>query len=543
MAPRQQPRRASQASAGSYTSYFSSNAEGSDSCSTPSSSNMSSSRSNSPPPSKPLPQPAVQDTAQAPPPTATSLQGSETESSRETQAVSNSRREVEAILESLYTATVGPKHSIKEIKADKRNEVGQAMEEAGFEQTLKKWWLARQWKDKKKERAALEEETIANLSGSSLHLGFGPSKPISVPKASSTNATVSIHEPIKKTFGSQQTSTKNDVSSKSSSARFDTDMFNVEQQSFPDRTYVRPVDMSSYPSAQHFQTQPRPVNAFFAPTPTPRSTLSRSPSADRRSVSAPSMKKPRLSVPSVPEPFFPETPQSQEARIEIPAMTLIIGSWSRTTAFDPAQLSVVYSPATDSFIFSTQHLEFIYHLHLPVASIVSLVLFHSLAYSRSVLLINRDPSSPLQPEFTQSSAPPESTNPAFASPAPSTLSTNPISDFTPERFATSTSTYALELTETSRVPALLEEIDQLSTNGLSLEEKFFVGPWKEDVFTREDLASRLGLQTKKGKKKRGSEESNGGGGGGVEAIEGLKFKYTGKDERKVGQELWARKWF
>lgn len=69
------------------------------------------------------------------------------------------------------------------------------------------------------------------------------------------------------------------------------------------------------------------------------------------------MKKPRLSVPSVPEPFFPETPQSQEARIEIPAMTLIIGSWSRTTAFDPAQLSVVYSQPTDSFIFSTRHLE------------------------------------------------------------------------------------------------------------------------------------------------------------------------------------------
>lgn len=50
-----------------------------------------------------------------------------------------------------------------------------------------------------------------------------------------------------------------------------------------------------------------------------------------------------------------EAPQA--VVVGFPALTLLIGTWARRSAVDPTQLSFIYSSQTDSFVFSTQHLD------------------------------------------------------------------------------------------------------------------------------------------------------------------------------------------
>jgi hypothetical protein len=159
-----------------------------------------------------------------------------------------------------------------------------------------------------------------------------------------------------------------------------------------------------------------------------------------------------------------------------------------------------------------------------------MVLFHSLANSRSVLLFHRDSSSPFRPHF--------SLTPSSPTTSTSCVPT-PINDFTPSQIATSTAIYAVELTETSLVPSLLEEIDSISPS-LNLEDKFFVGPWKDDRLSLEDIATSLVMQ----RKKRRSSEGSTGGGESEESTtnEGFRFRYRGQEKKKENEEIWARKW-
>lgn len=68
-----------------------------------------------------------------------------------------------------------------------------------------------------------------------------------------------------------------------------------------------------------------------------------------QSHSSPSLER----IEDIVSPF--EVPRAKV--VAFPALTLLIGTWARRSAVDPTQLSFKYSGATDSFVFSTQHLD------------------------------------------------------------------------------------------------------------------------------------------------------------------------------------------
>ena len=134
-----------------------------------------------------------------------------------------------------------------------------------------------------------------------------------------------------------------------------------------------------------------------------------------------------------------------------------------------------------------------------------------MTYSRSVLLLYRDRLSPAPPHFSL-------TSPAHKAPIPLSQ------DFTPDFIASTSPLYAIELTETSSIPPLLEKIESLSPS-LELDQKLFVGPWDPEVLDFEDLATSLVAQ----RRRMGEEDV-------------LRFGYQGKDAIKAMEEVWARKW-
>ncbi|GAA5964003.1 hypothetical protein JCM3765_007835 [Sporobolomyces pararoseus] len=549
--PRQQPRRTSYASTGSYTSFFESGT-GSSKSSPPSptsSSELSSSAEpGSPSPSPPRPSTRVQ------PQASTSAATDEKNLSAPRPRTPASKEEiaqVEQRLEAMYQATPAPVHSLKFVDKKKRDNLEAEMERIGYDKTLRKWWTTKQWAERRK---AIPQESKAEPP-LPLQLEEKFAKPVS------TNAEGSSSKPVAppKVSPASKPKPRPTVKKKKEVVK-DKPVVSEEESKGLDHSSIaaRPEPSSNLGSLDTVQASPPPVlsrdplsDPSQVPSPNlqfidPKAVINRSPFAIEPSPSASISSStpievskrpvvPRVNVKPLPL-FHPNLIQGEEkdVMIEVPATTLCIGEWARRAAVDPSQLRVVYSSRTDSLVFSTRHLESVYHLHLPVVSISALVLFHSLVESRSYLLIHRESSNSPQPHFTLTSATPNSTSPTSSS---ATL----IHDFTPSQQASTSSVYGLELEGTSLIPSLLQEIDSLSPSLKLLDGKLFVGPLQEDrLLTLEDLVSKCLIVQRLKKVKKGNE----GGGESTSAKEtgSYMLRYTGDDERKKTVELWTRKW-
>jgi len=134
--PRQQPRRTSHASTGSYTSYFSTGGDSNES-SPPSSQDSSSSSSpnRSPPPTTTRNEPPQASTS------AVALEDQPNEMNEEEKEEEIAK--IEQDLEALFRSTAGPVHSLRTVKKKDREELEARMQKVEFTVGLRKWWTTR----------------------------------------------------------------------------------------------------------------------------------------------------------------------------------------------------------------------------------------------------------------------------------------------------------------------------------------------------------------------------------------------------------------
>ncbi|GAA5908474.1 uncharacterized protein JCM6883_005556 [Sporobolomyces salmoneus] len=532
--PRQQPRRASRASTGSYTSFFSSHAGAGDSTRTSTSPSSSSSASMSSPltnedsASPPSASTSRAAPSQSTPPNSTKKRKLSPEDSLNLSISTPQRHTdlatVEQALETLFQSSPGPVHSLKHVTGPQRQAIESEMNRIGMGITLRSWWTRRQRQSRMMEKGSNTSNPTTRKPKSKRDVGRpltkvpvetrGPDIEVDADDKSEFKAIFIKEEEANPKMSSSVETTKKsslDFTPRLESKPLGNPSASVTSDvSFDSQPSVHPGATASSTQLQEPDSILNATRCLFPLT---------KPEPERQA----SLVETRARYDSTIVPQEKE----EERVIVFPALTLEIGTWARRAAVDPSQLSVVYSVYSDSIVFSTQHLESIYHLHLPVSSISFLVVFHSLPSHRSFLLIYRtlSPLPHLQPRFTLSRL----THGKISGEAV------PINDFTPSQIASSHPLYALELTETSLVPPLLASIDRISPT-LKLEGKLFVGPWREETgLSLEDLIGSCEVV----QKKRAGQEGAGEGGGETES---LRYKYQGEDPWKVGEELWARKW-
>jgi len=110
-----------------------------------------------------------------------------------------------------------------------------------------------------------------------------------------------------------------------------------------------------------------------------------------------------------PAPILSARIEEKEQMIELPALALGIGTWSRRADVDPSQLRAVYSSKTDALIFSTEHLEASFFLssHFHSNRTLNNLTLHALSYivrlspSSTSRFNHRSHSIPLSSSITQ----------------------------------------------------------------------------------------------------------------------------------------------
>ncbi|GAA5937906.1 uncharacterized protein JCM15063_005409 [Sporobolomyces koalae] len=417
--PPDRPRRSSYASVGSYSSFFrrSSASVSSASPSTSSSSSLSSAAPSPPASFNPAVQRPVLTTSEREQPVTRAVDDAEASA------------RVEESLEALYlsAANVGS-NSLRSVSIEARLRIQAEIRRIGFTPSLRLWWLERQRADKKRNR--LGTEFTSNNLQSSVNPVFVHSAKLTTEPAQHASPTRASTIESCSVFNSSTDEPDYLATS------------NLPPSTFP----------PEYPLSLGNTNTIRRYTRDIADSGTSRFLFSNE--IERASLEPPT--------------------------IELPALTLVVADWARRKCVDPTQLTCAYSPASDCITFTTQHLDSLYTIHLPVDSIHTVVLFHSLGQSRSVLLLIRDPFRDDPPNFTRSN----STTP---------LESESIFDFTPNRVASTSPSFTIELDGTSLIPPLLDKIDKLSPT-LSLETKFFVGPFDPLQIRLEDLATKLVLQ-------------------------------------------------
>ncbi|GAA6013816.1 hypothetical protein JCM11491_000434 [Sporobolomyces phaffii] len=556
--PRDRPRRASHASTGSYTSFFGEGSDHDDARSSPATTTSPSDASLSPRPARPTAAARATTTlsssssSRKPPSTASTSKASAKATKTTRDRATSTRRALEQRLETLYQSTPGPVHSLKLVDHRARAQLEIDLHHHEDRISLRSWWNTRQWQDKRK-HGTVEPDASSDSTEDEVLPAVKTERPTLTKRVKRSKAVNAGTEPRP-----------------SPGQTFKKEPSFVEPPEFPALTELAPAPPWTRGTAQfslspllpppiHYRSNPGPP-ALRATELEPTHYSNWNDTYDLWSAA------PTIGFPSgAPRDWtVPTRPVKIDTVIEFPVRTLVIGTWSRRAVVDPSELQVVYLAATDTIVFSTRHLELIYHVHLAVASVSSLVLFHSLAESRSVLLLYRDfdsdndpSSSSHPPPFTLSSSSSSSAAAAAAAfaaqggpyttePTTTTTSSTRIRDFTPNDVATRARVYALELTETSQVPSLLAAIDVARSSrpsSSSVVERLVVGPWDPDALTVEDLATGLSRDESAWPSDDDDRDGVGLGVGAASAkVDTARFVYRGDDVGKWGQELWARKW-
>ncbi|GAA6059140.1 hypothetical protein JCM10212_003887 [Sporobolomyces blumeae] len=466
------PKRSAQAASGGYSSFFRQSGSSSPESSS-SSSTSSAAPSPDPTPSPPRPAPLTNAATQV------------------SKAISD---EFAQVLEDLFVRT--PARSLKQVDKATRALIDERFANEASDTTFRKWWIARQWIERRKDKALSETtdspSTVASTtSRPSTSAGRASTSASSVPspelplkqakrrKTDSPLARVSTTEPARRRRPSQP-------------------LVDVPHEGLSLAELTSGVT-GEIRAGNYVQPAPLPLAPIYPSQPASRRASLAEPLPVLLDQSAP-WHEPPTAVSSTSDPV-----------VRLPAAALFIGDWTRTSVVDPNELEVAFSPDSDCFTFSTKHLEFTYHLHLPLSSVTSLSLFHSLVYSRSILLIEHNLFDPTcKPYFTLTTS---SGAPSIASVYGSTepdqtsgTDHQATSDFTPDSVASTCPIYAVELEGTSLlVPLLLNMLQQhdrsqrqvnagapaeppaLAESTRPLSSQFWMGPFDPETTSTQDL--------------------------------------------------------